>query len=404
MNIVLLGGSNSVYSRALNFGLNTRNKEGIFNINKYSLGATASAHRIYSIIRNYDVIKEAKFIIVDSYLNDVLRVNEARMPVELVLENIEYMYLVLYQLNFNVLSIFITSPVGYKDTDVILKKHIYCCKKYGFYYIDLESYYSIKKLKEWNKPFGSHPLRTIMLLLGKNIVDNINLFVNNHGFSIKSCLFKFLNRSIFKHCITPPLQQYQIGSVLDNFYIYIPNDWLLDGAIKRTRKNSFFEEDCIRISENDTVHFFPKNFIGFRILAIHTWNENDNKMMQDNKFHTNCYAGIKIHNKSKKIVKYFNSLNSFSELHEKIFIDNCTSVEFTTLDQETEETQITKKEYRLNCCDIVCFFLFKESDLKVNSTKYNNFNRMELDCNFLIPPIEYFKEMIEEYNLVLNKK
>ncbi|MBX2676478.1 hypothetical protein I8881_05915, partial [Campylobacter jejuni] len=96
INIVLLGGSNSVMVDGLSAGLNQKH----IKLTNLALGGTSSLQNLYELyrVKNQNIIQDADFIITESNINDI---HHNRPMESLPLDNI-YRNLKLY---FSKLSI-----------------------------------------------------------------------------------------------------------------------------------------------------------------------------------------------------------------------------------------------------------------------------------------------------------
>ncbi len=68
MNVILLGGSNSVVKNGLRVGLEQKN----VTLHNFSLGLSSSLQNLYELIRQEKIISKADFIVSESNINDYL--------------------------------------------------------------------------------------------------------------------------------------------------------------------------------------------------------------------------------------------------------------------------------------------------------------------------------------------
>ncbi|EJH9383073.1 hypothetical protein NF805_001689, partial [Campylobacter jejuni] len=97
LNIVLLGGSNSVMVNGLSAGLSQKHVK----LTNLALGATSCLQNLYELkrIRNQEIIDKADLIITESNVND------AFLSDEYLFENLSYFYRELYLTKKKVLVI-----------------------------------------------------------------------------------------------------------------------------------------------------------------------------------------------------------------------------------------------------------------------------------------------------------
>ncbi|EAH8372824.1 sugar transferase [Campylobacter jejuni] len=98
-------------------------------------------------------------------------------------------------------------------------------------------------------------------------------------------------------------------------------------------------------------------------------------------------------------------MNAFRDT--EINIDDNTSVYFDT--SNLSVIKLNNKIYRLEHFDIISFFLISNisHNVKINLKKINNIDikiPKQYNCDFLIPPIEKYKKVIEEYCLIMDPR
>jgi len=373
-NVILLGGSNSVKV----FGLQAGFLKAKANLTNLALGGSTCMQSLYAILhtKNQQALEKADLIVTESNINDIgnfhhLGLNTGKLRI------IDYFYENLYKLNKKVLILLL--PFREKNYKAINNIHKLNAIKYGFNLIDMQEYYKTYHLQEFGERHDKyHQFSTIMNKLSYNIVYNIDKF-------------KYPNQSIliptqspkFKICKTDEL----IGSEQFESIEY---------------KNSMFNEKIKHLNK-DTKLYFPKNYEGCEILAFNAWN---NPRVY---FHwpeaEKRTSSIILKNKKIKIVKASSAMLLFQELKPRFLIDKSTFIQFNKKREPTTETSAaSKEEIALDYFDLIDFFLVDKS-IKIDFSKIN-LNTLEnekikipneYDFTKIIPPIETYKEIIDEY-------
>lgn len=349
MKVVLLGGSNSIVKNGLRVGL--ENKDIIFH--NYALGLSSSLQNLYELIRQKDTIKNADYIISESNINDYLSLND----LNIIIRNIDYFYEELYKANKTTIVLILPIPVYNNKSKTINEIHRRNCAYYGFNLIDVDFYYQKNNLYDFDQNYKFHPMPLAIQELGKNIIKNLHLFKKN-------------KKDIFLSKRT--------------FSIYTPSN-----LITYQHKNSFFCELTSRI-DNKAKLQFPKKYHGYQILGIHTWNKNN--------LNIPAYSSLIIESSQHKIIKNFGLINTFQDIESKeAIITDKTLVYINTQDTSQSEKStgiyINEKTKKLNYLDLIGILLIKDDEFKIS---YHN--NLTLNAyNFLIPNIQFYKNLILEY-------
>lgn len=339
MDIVLLGGSNSVLKNGLKNGLG---KGALAN---YSLGNSTSLQNLYELIRHEKDIQNAKLIVSESNVNDILSLQNSNAKPDIIHNNIALFYETLscFSQKVIVLILPLANSQKYEFVNEWHRKNI---SKYGFNFIDLDKYFTQNRLKDFYAPFGSHPLPKAMELLGKNIlaqIQNLSNHIKNEG-SNKFKVLKPLDS-------TKPLK-----------------------LIKK--ENSAFCEEAFRLVDSICLQ---KDFKGYKLLGIHSWNEEEKGVASFKE----QYSNLNLSNKDKSLNLKIQTLNCFYDLNEDFIVDEQSLI--STFKQKA------KNECELDYTDIISLFLFKKGEFSLKTAQ------KAYDCGFLIPPFELYKELIEEY-------
>lgn len=307
MDIVLLGGSNSVLKHGLKKGLS---QNGVRLLN-YSLGNSTTLQNLYELIRHKDEIEKAELIVSESNVNDIL---SSQNP-DTIHKNIALFYETLSCFAQKVVVLIL--PLA---NDFINEWHRENVLKYGFNFVDVDKYFTQNNLNDFYAPFGSHPLPKAMELLGKNILAQ-SQSLSNHSKNESSNEFK-----IFK--LSNSLQ-----------------------SIKQ--KNSAFCEEALRLVHSISLH---EELEGYELLGIHTWNEEQKELTKPE----TQYSNLNLSNKSKALSFKIQTLNCFYDVNEEFIIDKESFI--STFKQEKEN------ECELGYTDIVSLFLFKKGECKLKVT------------------------------------
>lgn len=347
MEIVLLGGSNSVVKNGLRIGLEHKNTI----LHNFALGLSTSLQNLYELIRHEKTIKNADFIISESNINDYL----SPINTTILLRNIDYFYEQLYKMQKTTIVLILPIPVQNDKAKAINETHRKNCYHYGFNLIDVDLYFKQNNLYAFDQNYKFHPIPLAMQELGKNIINHLSHFKKSKE-----------NISCSKR----------------KYFIFTPN------LAKFEHKNSFFCEKVVRINALEKI-FFPQKYLGCQILGIHTWTQTT--------LITHAISTISIENANFQIHKNFNTINNFQDLqNDKAFIDTQTcfyvNTQNITQNESSGGVSISKNTTKLNYADLIGILLLQNDDFY-----QSNLNLEKKNENFLIPPIEFYAKLIHEY-------
>ncbi|EHZ4889102.1 hypothetical protein ACR0YC_000156 [Campylobacter lari] len=351
MDVILLGGSNSVVKNGLRIGL--ENKD--ITLHNYALGLSTSLQNLYELMRHENTINKSDFIISESNINDYL----SPMSLNIILRNIDYFYEELYKANKTTIVLILPIPACNDKSKAINEAHRKNCAYYGFNLIDVDLYYQKNNLYDFDQNYKFHPMPLAMQELGKNIVKNLHNFKKSKENIICS---------------------------KRKFHIFAPSN-----LAKIEHKNSFFCEKTTRIKASEKV-IFPKELKGCQILGIHTWNHTSSS--------THAISSISIENSSFKLVKNFGLINTFQDIqNEKAICDEQTFLYINTqIIKQSEESSglnmANEKTSRLGYVDLIGI-LFLEND---SNKRIEYKNHLINTHDSLIPPIIFYKELALEYH------
>ncbi|MCH3717604.1 hypothetical protein LZB68_00665 [Campylobacter lari] len=234
----------------------------------------------------------------------------------------------------------------------------------------MQEYYDLHNLGYFAQikgGYGIHQYDFIMRKLGENIIKNIKKF------SISCKTIDLKNPTFLVHLASEFRNQ-------DIFEI----------------ENSMFKEKYCRIKKGDVLRFTSR-FYGCYIVAYHTWNN-----IQKTKIATPSDWLERRKVKSKLILNNKDHSYCVKPCLDNIFyetgfwpIDDTSKVEVDFDDLST---------VFFNHVDLISFFIVENNgEFYTDNNAYDEFlyNHREIpkECNFnhLIPPVEWYKEIINEY-------
>ena len=354
-NVVLLGESHFAYKNGITQGI----LEGGCNCFNLSLGGTPSLQNLYELIRNKKLLENADLIITGSNTHDIAQYN----CVDLFPKSyqvIHWLYKELYFLNKKIICFIAPTPQKWLNkncTKYVNTLHKNLAIKYGFNIIDmnerhLKSSYGLIQRDE------AHDFDFIMRELGKNIANNIENFSFPKKLNITNDNPKFYFYPIEK------------ANNLNLTQFKSKQSWLCNEKVY-----------CLNASE--TI-YFNQDAYGLNLLGIHLWNESG-------------FCKLKIKNPKANDFNLDLDIGPFScfcNMHHRQF-----KIHYDT-EISNEGTQ------NIN---LISFFLvsaegnYHTEKIDFKALTYENIAiPKEYDCNHLIPPIEFYKEIIDEYCAVMN--
>ncbi|EDO8877804.1 alpha-2,3-sialyltransferase [Campylobacter coli] len=345
----------------------------------FALGGTNSIQNLYEVIRHKEIFENAELIISETSINEMQHHFHPyqKLPYSLMYRNLMWLHKELYFLNKKVLILVL--PYPYEEYQVIDNIYTKICKDFGFNLINVQKYYNKYSLIEFGKRIDAHHQQAcIMKELGKNIIRNIDEFIEPKELNVKN------DNPKFEICIPKDMELIS-GNLQENFM-----------------KNSMFNEKTYRLDQNVKLKF-PSKLKGYHIVGIHNWNNKDSNT-------PSFYSSVLIKNEKESISKEFRLTNLFLEVQNTKFqIDTQTQVVLNLNDANFSEFHVEVQTWntnwaRLNFSDLIAFFLASS-----NGNYYNDAIDFEAlanenieiskiyDFNHLIPPIEIYKEIIDEY-------
>lgn len=380
-NIVLLGASNSRVPGGLAAGLN-QNNISLYNL---SIGGTDSIHKIYELKRkeNQEFLHKADLIVLEVNLMDVTMSFCYKNLDFKIIKYINYLYEQLYLLKKKILVLLLfdlrcINDNKNKSANFITKIHKQLSLFYDFNLIDLhQKMIDTKCFKFYTASLDPyHLLATIMYQLGKNISENLNYF----KFSERKLIFEA--NTIFK--VLSPMN-------------------LVNNASPKHFKDLLYEDKYIEISDKDLI-YFPKQYIGYRVLGVHTFFPPKKGALATWTSMCENYFSMVFKNSQKELVKSFRCYYNFDWLYDDFVIDSDTIVMYNK-----DNLPITEISYETLIVDnlpntlpkagIVNFLLVKNDANFIRSRDAILQYKHENDFSHLIPPIEIYRDIIEEYTL-----
>lgn len=405
-NVVLLGGSNSVIVNGLQKGI----REGIEKLNKnraedeklgfydFALGTTTHIQNFYELKRerNQEIFKNAELIITESNVNDVNSNarsygSREKLSFDLIYRNLNWYYGELYGLKKRILVI-ILPTYYYGNSKIINAIHKKLVLKFGFNCIDMQEYFDSYKLNDFFKNIDRlHVMPRIMREFGKNIIFNLESF-------------KLSNLSV----------EYNNPK----FTICTPKDMeIVSGTLEeRNEQNSLYNEVVYCLKEGETLLKFKREFKDLVLIGVHTWNRcSDNDVPKRSDVILN-YSSLKIFNQGQVLVKELHSFNCFLEVQNFFLINDETLVNIDHYENKGREFHYIVHSWRedakkLPFCNLIAFFLatpdgnyYEESvDFEALENEIITIPQ-EYYHNFIITSIETYKEIIEEYCLIMDPR
>ncbi|TQR27243.1 hypothetical protein DMB91_04400 [Campylobacter sp. MIT 97-5078] len=358
-----------------------------------ALGGSTALQNLYEIIRHKELLKNTELIITESNVNELHEVFvHCDLSISNIYRDICWLYKHLASLNKKILVLylaeyFIKDNSPHNTINYIHKK---LCLEYGLNFVDMRKYFEKHHLEEFGRRFdgGIHQFEFIMRELGKNIIQSIQ------NFKLPKTDFCNDNPS-FKIC-TPKDMKIICGEL-----------------IKTNMKNSMYDEDIYRINSNTRLKF-TQQFNNCTLLGIHSWN---NASQWKEKFNppanwNEClyiYSSLAFYNKIQTITKEASFLKQFINLNLNFKIDYPTFIGINKNNSSFKEKNVhvitwSDKSKQINFCDIIAFFLakndgnFHQEQIDFNALAEKD-TQIPKEYNFdhLIPPIELYKEIIDEY-------
>ncbi|WP_260628589.1 hypothetical protein [Campylobacter jejuni] len=355
-SIVLLDGSAFAMKNGIQVGLGS--VDGI-EVDNLSLGGTPGLQNLYEVCRNLEIIKKADLIITASNVHDIAQYNDLT-KIKISIRNIEWLYKKLFFLNKKILVFITPTPQKWLNQTcikIIYNMHKKLSKYYGFNVIDLHKYYLDIDLYDFQTLRDeAHDFDFVMREIGKNValnIDNFNLIQ-------------------------------KIASVNDNPKFEIISDLKLQKMITpycdlSERKNSLLNEKLFHLSEKNKIIINDSYYKNYNLIGMHFWGMNGGvNFGKQNEYQLN-YA----HCHFKDISDLELIVNDKFE----IAVSNDSNINLISFFLASPEGNYHTEEIDLEAL----------ANENIEIPKEYNFNH-------LIPPIELYKEIIDEYCSIMDPR
>ncbi|XGX74784.1 hypothetical protein DSV84_00960 [Campylobacter coli] len=385
-SVVLLGGSTFFMKNGIQKGMQdyidqhnqSKNKTYDLELYNFSLSASCAIHSLFALKNNYGIIQNSELIVINTNIS-ICGMYYQNFSLDILMRNYEALCKELAILNIKILVI--TNPIKGNNKDFdnkinIVNKLIYKkTKEYGFNHIDMQRYYEENYINEFFKtsdPF--HQLGTIMQVLGKNILKNIDHFKQN----------TIRNISASEYLIKSPLEIFDLKEDLEY----------------KCFQNSAFKKDIYKLNGGVKLKF-KNEYQGYTILGIGVCNCFEQ---------SHCsFMNFILENQKNRIVKKVGG--EFYLLHAiegKFCIDKQSFMYIDLNNEKPTESSVLIDNNLENTnnilhCGLNIFFLAKlDSDLiEAIDLKVLADENIEIaekyNFSHLIPPVKFYKELIEEY-------
>ncbi|EAJ5674026.1 hypothetical protein [Campylobacter lari] len=233
--------------------------------------------------------------------------------------------------------------------------HRQYCFYYGFNFIDLYQYCTEKKILNFYTSYSDfrHPLSFIMEQIADSIINNFNNFL-------------------------PPFSEVEYNEY-PIFQILDPENIFCNLELKHVKiRNHLYYQNIYKIDLNNKL-VFSKKYENYTLVGIHNWSERVILLQEKDR------PKICIKNKEQTIVKKLLPWENFSSLFLNEFI----------IDSNT--TFSIDKSSKISSIGIISFLLVKNTKQKW-SQNLSCTNNLQYNFNNIIPPLEFYKNIIEEYN------
>ncbi|WP_299548021.1 hypothetical protein [uncultured Helicobacter sp.] len=405
-NIILLGGSNSVITTGLQKGI----REGIEKLNKhrmedeklefynFALGTTTHIQNFYELKRerNQEIFKNAELIITESNINDTNSNarsfgSREKLSLSLIYRNLNWYYGELYSLKKKILVIILPTH-HYGNSKIINAIHKKTALKFGFNCIDMQEYVDNHKLSDFFKNVDRlHMMPRIMCEFGKSIISNLE------SFKLSNLSVEYSN---------------------PKFTISTPKDMeIISGTLKeKQEQNSLYSEVVYCLKEGETLLRFKRGFKGLVLIGVHTWNRVSNNDIPKRSESILNYSSLKIFNQRQVLIKELHTFNCFLEMQKIFSICDETFVNIDHYENKGREFHYIVHSWRedankLPFCNLIAFFLASpDGNYYEESVDFEALRDevivipQEYYHNFIIPPIETYKEIVEEYCSIMDPR
>ncbi|EAL0271010.1 hypothetical protein BVH42_02385 [Campylobacter lari] len=338
MNIVIFGACEFIWSRSF-----------VIHMKKFGAKVATFSYPFASCFSHiYNLEKQENSKIIEQA--DLIIFSPGRDIHSKAICEYSWLYQKLHSLNKKILVILWHHR--YKNNTI----HRQYCFYYGFNFIDLYQYCTEKKILKFytSYPDFRHPLSFIMEQIASSIMNNLDNF-----------LFP-LYKKIQYH-------EYPV------FQICYPKDMFENLEVKCVKiRNHLYYQNIYKIDSNQEL-FFSEKYKNYILAGIHNWNERVILLKEKDR------PKICIKNKKQVIAKKLLPWENFSSL----FLNNFIIDDNTTI--------CIDENSKINSIGLISFLLVKNTKIKQLQNLNSAFN-YQYNFNNIIPPLEFYKNIIEEYN------
>lgn len=162
------------------------------------------------------------------------------------------------------------------------------------------------------------------------------------------------------------------------------------------KKDLFSNENIFRLKDEVKLKF-PKEFLGYTLVGLHTFNISGARR---------SYFACMLKNKFSTIIKAIGLVRYFAGMEQEFIIDEesfiaCNYENLAITDDE--RLWWAGSNVLMEHFDLVELFLVKNPPKVYEIPSNKEYIKPENDFSHLIPPVEFYKEIIEDYNAVLLK-
>lgn len=356
------------------------------------MGGCSSSQKIITILKNKKLFENAKLIVIETNINDFDVWAYLDFSFSVICRNFEALCRLLASFDAKILFLILPFADKKEQNCATNNFELYHIKKYGFNFIDMQSYYESKNLNEFYSVgfYGArdlwHQLPSLMRELGKNIILNSKQFHHHKKNSLK--LPNFITKS--------PLELFEN----------------LDKNKINFRENSLLKKEIYELKKGERL-YFKKEFEDYVLIGLGIW--------LDEKANDYALASFILQNDKDKIVKMHSGAYYLFHTFEKIFYINKQAFICFNDDNEkrTEQSHnlfigmpYNEDVYRhlpntLGSLNLTEDFLLVKADENFTMDVHYDFQtlanlKVEIDekynFSYLIPDVVLIKEVIEEYN------
>lgn len=379
-------------SMAYKKGLERLLRGGGVEFYNLAVGGCSNSQKIIAVLKNKKILENTELIVIETNINDMDVCAYLGFSFSTICRNFESLCKILASLNTKILFLILPFADKKKENSATNHFELSQIKKYGFNFIDMQSYYENEDLSDFYSVgfYGArdfwHQLPSLMRELGRNIILNLKQFHHHKKDSVK--LPNFIAKS--------PLQLFEN----------------LDKNKINFKENSLLNKEIYKLKNGEKL-YFKKEFEGYVLIGLGIW--------LDEKENNYSSASFILQNEKVKIIKVHSGDYYLFHTFEKEFnISKQAFICFNDDDEKrTEQSHnlfiglpYDEDVYRhipntLESLNLTEDFLLVKPDENFLLEKQYDLEelanlKVEIDDKYnfshLIPDIVLFKEIIEDYN------